>query len=45
LARSLSQRVSLSLGARPLSFGARSLLSLGARQPSLVARQSRPLIL
>ena len=45
LARSLSQRVSLSLGARPLSFGARSLLSLGARQPSLVARQpeSRPL--
>ena len=38
-ARSLSQRVSLSLGARPLSFGARSLLSLGARQPSLVARQ------
>ena len=44
-ARSLSQRVSLSLGACPLSFGARSLLSLGARQPSLVARQpeSRPL--
>ena len=44
-ARSLSQRVSLSLCACPLSFGARSLLSLGARQPSLVARQpeSRPL--